>query len=158
MNEPEHPHFVLSDASYCHIFEQGLVVSKKKQVNQIPAQNDKPDYMSAFWLALGAAILTFFMVMCAITELYVMVILMGALNGLVIVSLYRSLGFSQSEFIPRHDINAVQYFRKSFGYDYFLVHYTGKNGKACKRRLVIYDSAECLNQALGVMKEQGLLK
>lgn len=158
MNEPQHPHFVLSDASYCHVLPQGLVVSKKKEVKEMPVQNDKPDYFSSVWLIIGAAILTFFMVVCTITELYVIVVLMGGLNGLVLVSLYRSIAFSQTEFIPRDDVNAVQYFRKNFGYDYFLVHYTGKNGKACKRRLVIYDSAECLNQALGVMKAEGFLK
>jgi ABC-type multidrug transport system fused ATPase/permease subunit len=158
MNEPQHPHFVLSDARYCHVLPEGLVVSSKKDITAIPAQKDSPDYVSGFWLVLGIAVLTFFMVMCTITELYVIVVLMGALNALMIVSLYRTLGFSQTEFVPRADINGVQYFRKNFGYDWFLVHYTGKNGKACKRRLVIYDSAECLNQALDVMKTQGLIK
>lgn len=158
MNEPEHPHFVLSEASYCHVLPQGLIISKKKQVKETPAQNDKPDYFSSFWLLLGAAILTFFVVMCTITGLYVIVVLLGALDALVIISLYRTLAFSQTQFIPRDDITGVQYFRRNFGYDYFIVHYTGINGKACRRRLVIYDSAECLNQALGVMKAEGLLQ
>jgi hypothetical protein len=158
MNEPEHPHFVLSDARYCHVLYEGLVVSNKKDKDIIPEQKDSPDYVSGIWLMIGIAVLTFFMVMCVITELYVVVVLMGALNILMVVSLYRTLGFSQTEFIPREDIVGVQYFKKNFGYDWFLVHYTGKNGQACKRRLVIYDSQECLNQALDVMKTQGFLK
>jgi hypothetical protein len=158
MNEPQHPHFVLSDASYCHVLQEGLVISSKKEVKVIPTQNDRPDYFSGFWLILGITVLTFFMVVCTITELYVMVVLMGALNGLVIVSLYRTLGFSQTAFIPREDITAVQYVKRNFGYDWFLVHYTSQNGKAAKRRLVIYDSAECLNQALEVMRAEGFLK
>lgn len=158
MNEPEHPHFVLSDANYCHVLSQGLIISRKKTVEKIPEQNDKPDYVSAFWLLLGATILTFFMVVCTITELYVIVVLMGALNALVLVSLYRTLAFSQSPFVPRQDITAVQYFTRTFGYDFFVVHYASKSGKPAKRRLVIYDSAECLNQALTVMKAEGLLK
>lgn len=158
MNEPEHPHFVLSDARYCHVLNHGLVVSNKKDSHTTPEQKDSPDYVSGTWLIIGIAILTFFMVMCTITELYVVVVLMGMLNALMIVSLYRTLGFSQTEFIPRNDINGVQYTKKNFGYDFFIVHYTGKNGKALKRRLVIYDSQECLTQALDVMKTQGLLK
>ncbi len=158
MNEPEHPHFVLSDARYCHMLPHGLVIGNKNDAHVIPEQKDSPDYVSGLWLIIGIAVLTFFMVMCTITELYVVVVLMGALNILMIVTLYRTLGFSQTGFIPRKDINSVEYHKKNFGYDHFLIHYTGKNGKACKRRLVIYDSQECLNQALGVMKTQGLLK
>lgn len=158
MNEPEHPHFVLSDARYCHVLEKGLVVSNKKVATVVVEQNDKPDYASGIWLMIGIVVLFFFMVMCTITELYVVVVLMGALNVLAIVSLYRTLTFSQTEFIPRGDILNVEYFKKSFGYDWFLVHYTGKNGQPCKKRLVIYDSQECLKQALDVMKSQGLLK
>lgn len=158
MNEPEHPHFVLSDARYCHVLKDGLVISKKKNPTDVPVQNDKPDYVSSIWLTLGIAVLTFFMVMCTITQLYVIVVLMGALNALMAVTLFRMLGYSQSDFIPRADIVGVQYFKKNFGYDGFFIHYTGKNGKPCKRRLMIYDSAECLNQALGVMKSEGLLK
>lgn len=158
MNEPEHPHFVLSDARYCHVLKEGLIISKKKIPEDRPVQNDKPDYASSVWLILGISVLTFFMIMCTITKLYPVVVLMMALTILMIVTLYRVLGFSQTEFIPRADINGVQYFKKNFGYDWFLVHYTGKNGKACKRRLVIYDSSECLNQALTVMQAEGLLK
>lgn len=158
MNEPEHPHFVLSDARYCHVLTEGLIISTKKIPSDRPVQNDKPDYVSSIWLVLGISLLTFFMIMCTITKLYPIVVLMMALTILMIVSLYRMMGFSQSEFIPRAAINSVQYFKKNFGYDWFLVHYTGKNGKPCKRRLVIYDSSECLNQALTVMKSEGLLK
>lgn len=158
MNEPQHPHFVLSDAKYCHVLPEGLVISSKKDAKTIPAQNDKPDYASGFWLILGVAVLTFFIVMCTITQLYVVVVLLGSLDALMIMSLYRTLGYSQTEFIPRDDIHHVDYSKRNFGYDWFLVHYTGQDGKAHKRRLVIYDSAECLNQALTVMKEEGLLQ
>jgi hypothetical protein len=158
MNEPQHPHFVLSDARYCHVLGEGLAISAKKEIPVDFKQNDKPDYFSAFWLILGIVVVSFFMVMCTITELYVVVVLMGALNTLMIVSLYRTLGFSQTDFIPRNDITAVQYFKKNFGYDFFVVHYSGEKGKALKRRLVIYDSHECLLQALEVMNQQGLLK
>ena len=158
MNEPQHPHFVLSDARYCHVLQQGLVISNKKTVTEIPAQNDNPDYVSSIWLILGIAVISFLITMCAITGMWVVVFLLGLIDGLMIVTLYRMLGFSQSAFIPRDDVTGVEYFKRNFGYDWFLVHYTGKNGKHCKRRLVIYDSAECLNQALTVMKAENFLK
>ena len=158
MNEPQHPHFVLSDARYCHVLQQGLVISNKKTVMEIPAQNDNPDYVSSIWLILGIAVISFLITMCAITGMWVVVFLLGLIDGLMIVTLYRMLGFSQSAFIPRDDVTGVEYFKRNFGYDWFLVHYTGKNGKHCKRRLVIYDSAECLNQALTVMKAENFLK
>lgn len=96
--------------------------------------------------------------MCWITGLYVVVFMLGMLDLLMLPALYRLLGYSQTNFIPREDISGTEYHKRNFGYDWFVVHYTGKNGKHCKRRLVIYDSQECLTQALSVMRAEGLLK
>ena|ERR1044072_3315616 len=158
MNEPEHPHFVLSDAQYCHVTREGFIIAKKNIPEPIPAQNDKPDLVNGLLLGAGAAILTFLVAMCAITGMYIVVFLLGMLDILVLVSLFRLLAYSQTNFIPRDDVSGVEYKRRNFGYDWFIVHYTGKNGKHCKRRLAIYDSQECLTQALHVMKSQGFLK
>lgn len=158
MNEPQHPHFVLSDGNYCHVMPEGLIVSKKKIPDRTPAQDDKPDVISGVLLAIGVVIFTFLIVMCAITGMYVVVFLLGLVDALLVVSLIRTLGYSQTPFIPREDISGVEYIKRNFGYDVFLVHYTGKKGKHAKRRLVIYDSQECLTQALNVMVSEELLK
>lgn len=157
MNEPEHPHFVLSDGQYCHVMPEGLIVSKKKLPAQVPQQNDNPDFTTLIFLGIGIAVLTFLIAMCAVTGMYVVVFLLGLLNVFMLIGFVRMIGFSQSEFVPRADINGVEYVKRNFGYDWFIVHYTCRNGKACKRRYVIYDSQECLNQALSVMKTEGLL-
>ncbi|HTF04081.1 MAG TPA: hypothetical protein VK826_08645 [Bacteroidia bacterium] len=158
MNEPEHPHFVLSDGMYCHVLPEGFIVSKKNLPEERPVQKDSPDAMAILFLSAGIAIATFFIAMCVITGFYVVVAMLGALDLLMIYSLWRTIGYSHTNFIPRADIVGLKYNRRSFGYDSFIVYYTGKNGKACKRRYVIYDSQECLDNALGVMRAEGLLK
>ena len=158
MNEPENPHFVLSDGQYCHVLDEGLVVSKKKIPDQLPKQDDSPDYVTMTLLALGIGMLSFLVAMCFVTGMYVVVILLGALDVFAIMGFVRMIGFSQTEFIPRADITGVEYKQRNFGYDWFIVHYSKKGGKACKRRFIIYDSQECLDQALNVMKTDGLLK
>jgi len=158
MNEPEHPHFVLSDGRYCHVLQEGLIVSKKLIPEDRPIQKDGPDVLSLGFLITGIAIATFFMVMCFITGFYVVDVMLGTLNLLMIYSFIRALGFSQTELIPRTSVLDVKYTKRNFAYDYFVVHYTGKSGNACKRRFIIYDSQECLDQALSVMKTEGLMK
>lgn len=158
MNEPEHPHFVLSDGRYCHVLQEGLIVSKKNLPEERPVQKDGPDAVSLGFLIVGIAIATFFMVMCWITSFYVVVVMLGTLNLLMLISLIKAIGFSQTEFIPRTAIKEVKYTKRNFSYDYFIVHYTGLKGNPCKRRFVIYDSQDCLDQALRVMTEEGLLK
>jgi hypothetical protein len=157
MNEPEHPHFVLSDGQYCHVMPEGLIIAKKKIPDPRPVQNDKPDYLSATFLIVGALILAGFIVACAMIDFFVVIFMLSLLELLILGSLFRMLGYSQTNFIPRADITGVDYKKRNFGYDYFVVHYAGKNGKDRKRRLVIYDSQDCLNQALKVMKSEGLL-
>ena len=158
MNEPEHPHFVLSDARYCHVLRDGLIVAKKQVPVKRPVQKDSPDLVSIGFLIVGILISTFFAVMCTITELYVTVVLLGTLDLLMIYTLIRVIGFAQTEFIARKDILSADYHKRNFGYDFFIVHYTGQNGTRKKRRFIIYDSQECLTQALKVMQEEGILK
>lgn len=158
MNEPEHPHFVLSDGQYCHVLKEGLIVSKKKLPQVTPSQNDNPDYATAGLLGAGVIILSFLITMCAITGMWIVVFLLGMLDIMMIIALLRMIGFTHTNFIPRADINGAEYIRRNFGYDWIIVHYTGKDGKHKKRRFVIYDSKECLEQALTVMKSEGFLK
>lgn len=158
MNEPEHPHFVLSDGQYCHVLKEGLVVSKKKLPQETPEQNDNLDFTTAGLLGAGIIILSFLVTMCAITGMWVVVFLLGMLDIMMIVALLRMAGFTQTNFIPRDDISGAEYTRRNLGYDWIIVHYTGKNGKHLKRRFVIYDSKECLDMALRVMKSEGFLQ
>lgn len=137
---------------------EGLIISKKKIPAEVPAKNDAPDVLSGIFLVIGASIFTFLMVMCAITGMYIVVFLLGLIDALLIVTLIRTLAYSQTEFIPRDDVSGVEYFSRNFGYDVFVVHYSGDKGKHRKRRLVIYDSQECLTQALHVMTAEGFLK
>ncbi len=158
MNEPEHPHFVLADAKYCHVLKEGLLVSKKTVPEKQPIQIDSPDRLSLAFLISGIALATFFMIMCWITQFYVVDVMLGALNILMIISLIRAVGFSQTNFIPRDSITSVAYKKRNFAYDYFIVHYAGQKQQPCKRRFAIYDSQVCLDQALAVMRQEGLLK
>lgn len=157
MNEPEHPHFVLSDGQYCHVLKEGLIVSKKKAPQQLPEQKDTPDYTSLGLLGAGIIILTFLSGMCAVTGMYLVVVLLGALDIFAIMVFIRMIGFSQTEFIPRNDIQAVNYVKRNFGFDWFIIHYTGKDGKHHKRRLMLYDSKEAITQAVNVMQAEGFL-
>lgn len=158
MNEPEHPHFVLSDGRYCHVLKEALIVSKKEIPEERPVQKDGPDKLSLGFLVVGISIATFFLVMCWITGFYVVVLMLATLILLMGFSLFRAIGFSQTEFIPRTSITDVKYTKRNFAYDYFIFHYKAKNGQDCKRRFIIYDSQDCLDQALRVLQEEGLLK
>ena len=158
MNEPEHPHFVLSDGMYCHVLEQGLIVSKKKIPAEAPLQSDRPDFVTSSFLLIAALILTFLLVMCFITGMYIVVALLGLMDAFAIIGFVRTISSSQSPFVPKADVIDTRYVKRNFGYDWMLVFYTGKDGKVRRRRYTIYDSHECLVQALDAMKSQGYLK
>jgi hypothetical protein len=155
MNEPEHPHFVLSDASYVHMMEEGWIVGKKDLPKETPTQKDGPDRMSVILLGAATGITLFFAVMTAITGMYLITFLMGGMMLLSVQNLLRSFRYSQTMFIPRNAISGVTYSRKSFGFDSFVVTYKGKNGQDYKRRFSIYDSKDCLLQALEAVHNEG---
>jgi hypothetical protein len=157
MNEPEHPHFVLSDAMYVHVLPEGLIVAKKDLPKVMPVQKDGPETMTLALLGAAVFVTLFFAVMTAITGMYLITFLMAAMLFLAVQNLLRSLKFSATDFIPRSAIKGVEYRKKSFGFDSLIVTYSGKNGKVFMRRFAIYDSHDCLVQALQVMKTEGWL-
>jgi hypothetical protein len=158
MNEPLHPHFVLSDGQYCHVLEDRLYIGKRQLPSSLPPPNNRLDYFLLALQVLGVCVLGFFTVMTVITSYYVVTFTLGALLILLGLSLIRSTGFTATPVIMREDVVGVDFKKRSFGYDVFIVNYSGPEGKLWKRRLIIYDSAACVKQAVDVMQEAGLLK
>mgnify|MGYP000683953499 CR=1 FL=1 len=158
MNEPTHAHFVLADAQYCHVLKDRLVIGKRELPEKMPEPAGKPDYVTLALQLAGILILSFFLVMTLITHYYVITFTLGILLLTLGISFIRTAGFTSTKAILIADIVGVDYKKRMFGYDYFIVHYAGPHGKECKRRLAIYDSQKCLDQALSVMKEAKLLK
>jgi hypothetical protein len=158
MNEPTHPHFVLADAQYCHVLKDRLIIGKRDLPEKMPEPTGNPDYMTLAFLSAGFLILSFFLVMTLLSSFYVVSFTLGILLLTLAIALIRSFGYTSTKAIMIADIVGVDYKKKMFGYDYFIVHYAGPQGKECKRRLPIYDSQKCLDQALAVMKEAKLLK
>lgn len=157
MNEPLHPHFVLSDGMYCHVMPEGLIISKKQLPKATPVQSANPEWLWVILLLIGAGIFGFFLVMSLIAHYYVVSFMVGVCAIFLMWNAIKLIGYTSTLFIAREDILGVTYHSKSFGYDTFIVLYAGTNGKVLKRRLIIYDSQECLTQALTVMTEQGWL-
>ncbi len=158
MNEPTHAHFVLADAQYCHVLSNRLLIGKRDLPEKMPEPTGKPEYLMLAFQLVGILILTFFLIMTIITHYYVITFTISLLLLTLIFSFFRTAGFTATKTIMIADIARVDYKKKMFGYDYFIVHYAGPHGKQCKRRLPIYDSQICLDQALAVMKEAKLLK
>jgi hypothetical protein len=158
MKEPTHAHFVLADAQYCHVLNDRLLIGKRELPEKMPEPVGKPDYVTLALQLGGMLILTFFLVMTLITHYYVITFTLGILLLTLGLSFIRTAGFTSTNIIMISDIVGVDYKKRMFGYDYFIVHYAGPQGKECKRRLPIYDSQKCLEQALTVMKEAKLLK
>ncbi|GAB4131140.1 MAG: hypothetical protein Fur0041_01170 [Bacteroidia bacterium] len=158
MFEPQHPHFVLSDGMYCHVLDEGLYIGKKDLPKSLPESDDTPDILSMIFQAIAALVFYFFVFMSMKAGYYVITFMTGVLAVYLSWKFYSSLGFTQTNFIRRADVLNVSYLKKNFGYDAFVITYAGKDGKAKKRRLTIYDSRECLVQALDVMQQEGLLK
>ncbi|MDQ3111547.1 MAG: hypothetical protein M3R17_16795 [Bacteroidota bacterium] len=158
MNEPTHAHFVLADADYCHVLNDRLIIGKRELPEKLPVATSKPDYMTIGLLITAILVLSFFLVMTLIVHYYVVTFTLSVLLLLTLVGMIRTAGFTSTKLIMIADIVAVDYKKRMFGYDFFIIHYAGPNGKKCRRRLAIYDSHKCLEQALTVMKEAGLLK
>lgn len=158
MKEPNHPHFVLSDAQYCHVLEDRLVIGKRELPEKLPEPRNKLDLVLLLLQTGGIAILVFFLVMTVIAKYYFVTFTVSALLLLLLFSIMRTIGFTNTKAIYKSDVLAVDYKKRSIGYDFFVVRYSGEHGKLWKRRLIIYDSQDCLNQALKVMKDAGLLK
>lgn len=158
MKEPNHPHFVLADAQYCHVLADRLLIGKRDLPEKMPEPVGKPDFVTLALQLAGLLVLAFFMVMTVITQYYVITFTLGILFLTLGLSFVRTAGYTSTNIIMIADIVGVDYKKKLFGYDYFIVHYAGPQGKECKRRLPIYDSQKCLDQALSVMKDAKLLK
>lgn len=158
MNEPTHSHFVLADASYCHLLEDRLYIGKREVPDKLPAPLNQLDLVTLLLQIAGLAVLLFFIVMTIITQYYVVTFTLGLLAITLGISLIRSAGFTATKTILKADILSVNYHKRMFGYDFFIIRYAGPGGKVWKRRLAIYDSHRCLEQALVAMKEAGLMK
>jgi hypothetical protein len=109
-------------------------------------------------MVAGLLLLGFFLSMTLITHYYVVTFTLAVLFLTLGGAVYRSSGYTSTKVIVAADIVGVDYKKKMFGYDYFIIHYAGPNGKDCKRRLAIYDSPQCLEQALNLMRYLGFLK
>lgn len=158
MNEPKHSHFVLADASYCHVLEDRLYIGKREVPEKFPEPINKLDYLTLALQIVGLAILLFFIVMTLITKFYVITFTLSLFTITLGLATLRSAGFTSTKSIFIADIVGVDYHKKWVGYDFFVVHYSGPGGKRWKRRLAIYDSKQCLDQAIVAMKDAKLLK
>ncbi|HEU4717506.1 MAG TPA: hypothetical protein VFU15_06725 [Bacteroidia bacterium] len=158
MNEPKHAHFILSDGQYCHILGDKLIIAKKEIPEKLPASSDSPDMVSVALETGGMLILAFLLYMTILASAFTLSALISGLFLLLAFSLVRQFSFSNAKVILRANILGVEYHRRAIGYDYFIVIYSGEKGKLCRRRMAIYDSSQCLEQALISMKSEGLLK
>jgi hypothetical protein len=158
MKEPVNPFFVLSDGQYCQFLEDRLIIGKADVPDPLPKPAAVNDIETLLLQGIGIAILGFFTVMTIVVAYYVVTFTLLALLVLLAVWFKRTLGFTNTRAIMRTDIVGTTYHKRAFGYDFFILSYAGPKGKLLKRRLVIYDSQKCLEQALLVMQEQGVLK
>lgn len=155
MNEPQHPHFVLADGTYCHVLADRLVVAKKELPAVLPQPNGKKLWLEVIGMAVAALIMLFFCVVMIMSDYYLLAALTLTLAGFSAFAAYRMFGYTDTPAILRDDILSVKYHRRAIGNDAFIVYYTDAEGKAARRRFSIYDSKECLLQALEVMKNEG---
>jgi hypothetical protein len=156
MYEPQTPHFVLADGTYCHILSDRLVIAKKDVPAILPTPDDKKLWLEVIGMSLAALIMLFFCVMMVISGYLLLAFLTFALACFSAFAAFRMFGFTDTKAIMRDDILQIAYHRRKIGNDAFIVLYTDLSGKVARRRLSIYDSQECMVQALRVMDEQGL--
>jgi hypothetical protein len=158
MNEPKHSHFVLADASYCHVLDDKLIIGKRELPEKLPEPVNKLDFLTLGFQLAGLLLLSFFLITTLITRYYVVTFTLSLLILTLALATIRSAGFTSTKCIYIADIVGVEYHKRLFGYDFFVIHYSGPGGKRWKRRLAIYDSKICLEQALTAMREAKLLK
>ncbi|MBI3512253.1 MAG: hypothetical protein HY064_16455 [Bacteroidetes bacterium] len=158
MNEPKHPHFILSDAQYCHVLDDKLYIGKRDLPPNFPEVKNKPDRVVIILQAAAFLVLSFFIVMTLVTHYYMVTLTLSILMALLIGSALRMIGYTSTSVILREDIVGVNFQHKPIGFDFFVINYSGENGKLWKRRLVLYDSAQSVQQAIEVMKKAGYLK
>ena len=158
MREPAYPHFVLADGEYCQLVDGKLIIGKRDLPPVLPPVIGTPDYVVLGLQLAGLLLLGFFLGMTIVAKYYVVTVTLAILFLTLAGSVYKMAGYTSTRAIIVADIVGVDYKKKLFGYDYFVVHYAGPKGKDCKRRLTIYDSSKCLEQALDLMKELGFLK
>lgn len=158
MKEPANPHFVLSDGTFCQFLDDRLVIGKADLPGKNPVPSNRPDPVSLGLMIAALLVLGFLLVMTVIAHFYIITLTLGLLFSFTLVSFVRSVKYSATPVIMKGDILSVKYHKRGIGYDFFVIIYSGKDGKAWLRRLAIYDSQQCLDQALQVMHEQGLLR
>lgn len=158
MKEPVNPHFVLSDGNYCHFLDDRLVIGKCDLPEKIPSPVNKMNFVVLVLQVLAICVLSFFLVMTVIASYFIVTFTLACLLLIGIITIFRGVKYSDTKAILKDDILKVEYHKRAFGYDFFTVAYAGEGGKIWAKRLTIYDSQQCLDQALLVMKEQGLLK
>ena len=158
MKEPKHSHFVLSDAEYVHVLDDRLYIGKRELPEVFPEQENHLDYVTLGLQIGGLTVLLFFMVISLFTNFYIVTFTLSVLAITLSVALFRSAGFTATKTILKADVIGVDYHKKKFGYDYFVVHYAGEKGKVWKRRLAIYDSQQCLDQALKAIRDWGFME
>lgn len=156
MNEPQHPHFILADGTYCHILSDRLVIAKKEIPAVLPEPTGKKLWFEIIGMSLAAVIMLFFFGMTVVSGYYLLAFLTFVLACFSGFAVYRMFGFTDTKAILRDNIQQIVYHRRKIGNDAFIVYYTDPEGKPARRRLNIYDSRECMIQALQVMDEEGL--
>jgi hypothetical protein len=156
MYEPQTPHFVLADGTYCHILSDRLVIAKKEIPAVLPEPDGKKLWFEVIGMSFAALIMLFFCVTMILSGYFLLAFLTFALACFSAFAAYRMFGFTDTKAIIRDDILQIVYHRRKIGNDAFIVLYTDPQGKPARRRLNIYDSQECMVQALQVMDEEGL--
>jgi len=151
-------YFNLADGQFCHLLPDKIVITPKLTIVELPRQKDGPSAGALILfsiLGLGAAVLTVCFFWVGFYPLAVMTLIASVAS---VIAFMRSGKFSATNLIPRDAITSVTYHRVNYGYDYFLVRYTGTGGRSYLRRLTVYDSAEIAEKAVRLMKAEGLLK
>jgi len=158
MNEPTHSHFVLADAQYCHVLSDRFYIGKRDVPEKFPEPINKLDFVTLALQIAGLSVLLFIVVITFISQYYVITFTSSLLAVTLALALIRSAGFTSTKTILKVDVLSVEYHKKMLGYDFFVIRYAGKGGKVWKRRLAIYDSQQCLDQAMKTMRDAGFLK
>lgn len=155
--KPSLKYFPMADGLYCHVLPDRLLINRSKEVRKEPEQKDGPNMlMIALLMLLGIAAM-FFFANFVLTQFYPMAFAVLAVVVAIVFGLRNQMRYSATDLIPRDKILKTTFHRKSIGYDYFVVHYRGANGKIYLRKINIYDSQEVNKQALELFYTEELI-
>lgn len=155
--KPSLNYFPMADGLYCHVLPDRLLINRAKEVRKEPEQKDGPNMIMIGVLMVLGIIAMFFFVNFILTQFYPMAFAVLAVVVAVTFGLRSQMRYSATDLIPRDKILKTTFNRKSIGYDYFLVHYRGVNGKIYLRKINIYDSQEVTKQALELFYHEELI-